>query len=261
MTINEMRQRKQELGYSYLQIAELSGIPVGTVQKVLGGITASPRYDTLLALEKVLNPKRPSMVCDAAYNYLSKRQGEYTIEDYYKLPEEQRVELIDGWIYDMAAPTSVHQIIITFLTAKLFAHIAGNQGKCMVLQSPIDVQLNCDDKTMVQPDISVVCNRDKIIDRCIYGAPDLIIEVLSPSSKRRDTIIKLHKYMEAGVREYWMVDPDKRKIVVHDFEKDDYAIYGFDAAIDVGIWGDGCRIDFGEISESIRFLYEKERHQ
>lgn len=258
MTIHEMRERKQELGYSYLQIAELSGVPVGTVQKVLGGITASPRYDTLLALEKVLSPKKPSMACDVEYNYLAKRQGEYTVEDYYKMPDDQRVELIDGWIYDMAAPTSVHQIIIAFLTAKLFSHIANNQGKCMVLQSPIDVQLNCDNKTMVQPDIIVVCNRDKIIDRCIYGAPDMIIEVLSPSSKRRDTIIKLHKYMEAGVKEYWMIDPDKRKIIVHNFEQDDYTIYGFDNTISVGIWNGDCRIDFSEVYESIRFLYERE---
>ena len=257
MTISEMRERKQELGYSYLQIAELSGIPVGTVQKVLGGITASPRYETLLALEKVLSPKRSSMVCDAAYDYQTKRQGEYTVEDYYKMPDDQRVELIDGWIYDMAAPTPVHQIIITFLTAKLFSHIADNQGKCMVLQSPIDVQLNCDNKTMVQPDIIVVCNRDKIIDRCIYGSPDLIIEVLSPSSKRRDTIIKLHKYMDAGVREYWMIDPDKRKIVIYNFEQDDYALYGFDSIIPVSIWEGDCLIDFNEISEHIQFLYER----
>ena len=108
MTIQEMRERKKELGYSYGQIADLSGLPVGTVQKVLGGITASPRYETLLALEKVLNPKKPSGVSDVAYKYQAKSQGQYTVEDYYQFPEERRAELIDGWIYDMSAPTSAH---------------------------------------------------------------------------------------------------------------------------------------------------------
>ena len=112
------------------------------------------------------------MLCDIAYDYLAKRQGEYTVEDYYKMPDDQRRELIDGWIYDMSAPTTIHQLITNFIFAKLFSHIAANKGECIAIESPVDVQLNCDNKTMVQPDIVGVCDRNKIIKRCIYGAPD-----------------------------------------------------------------------------------------
>ena len=71
---------------------------------------------------------------------------------------------------------------------------------------------------MVQPDVVIVCDRDKIEDRCIYGAPDFVIEVLSKSTRKKDTVIKLNKYMNAGVREYWMIDSAQKKVIVYDFE-------------------------------------------
>ena len=110
----------------------------------------------------------------------------------------------------------------------------------MPIASPIDVQLNCDDKTMVQPDVLVVCDREKVIRRCIYGAPDFIIEILSLTSRKKDMFTKLAKYKEAGVREYWLVDP---------------LIYGFDSKVPVMIFGGECEIDFAEIYEYISFLY------
>ena len=105
MTLEEMKKRKKELGYTNEQISELSGVPLGTVQKVLSGVTETPRYDTLHALENVLGKKeRPfneaMMVRESAPYYVGKKQGEYTLEDYYALPDEQRVELIDGVFYD-----------------------------------------------------------------------------------------------------------------------------------------------------------------
>ena len=257
MTIQEMIERKKELGYSYAQIADLSGLPVGTVQKVLGGITESPRYDTLMALEKVLGKEKPFMVSEPAFQYQAKRQGEYTLDDYYQIPDDQRVELIDGVIYDMAAPTSIHQIIAGHFYAQLLGYVSSKKGKCMPMISPLDVQLNCDNKTMVQPDVVVVCDRDKIIRRCVYGAPDLVVEVLSPHTKKKDMTLKMHKYEDAGVKEYWLIDPDKQKIIVYDFINDDYSIYGFDSIIPVAIWGGDCQIDFHVILEAIEFLYEK----
>lgn len=257
MTIKEMIERKIELGYSYAQIADLSGLPVGTVQKVLGGITESPRYDTLMALEKVLRKEEPFMVSEPSFHYQAKKQGEYTLEDYYQIPDDQRVELIDGVIYDMAAPTSIHQIIAGHFHAQLLNYVSSKKGKCVPMISPLDVQLNCDNKTMVQPDVVVVCDRDKIIKRCVYGAPDLVVEVLSPYTKKKDMTLKMHKYADAGVKEYWLVDPEKKKIIVYDFINDDYSIYGFDSIIPVAIWGGDCQIDFNEIFESIQFLYEK----
>lgn len=261
MTIQEMKQRKKELGYSNAQIAKLSGIPLGTVQKVFSGVTSSPRYGTLCALERIL--KEPSSPCqdlvsESAFPYMSKKQGKYTLEDYYQIPDEQRVELIDGVIYDMSAPTLVHQLIAGLIYAKLLAYISGRKGKCLPIISPIDVQLDCDDKTMVQPDLIIVCDRDRLINRCVYGSPDFIIEILSPSTRKKDMVTKLNKYMNAGVREYWMVDPDKRNVIVYDFEHDNYpSMYGFDAKIPVGIWDGDCEIDFQEVYEYIRFLYEK----
>ena len=257
MTIKEMIERKKELGYSYAQIAELSGLPVGTVQKVLGGITESPRYDTLLALEKVLGKEKQLMVSEPAFSYQVKKQGEYTLEDYYQIPDDQRVELIDGVIYDMAAPTSIHQIIAGHFYAQLLSYVMSKKGKCMPMISPLDVQLDCDNKTMVQPDVVVVCDRDKIIKRCVYGAPDLVVEVLSPYTKKKDMTLKMHKYANAGVKEYWLIDPDKKKIIVYNFINDDYSIYGFDSIIPVAIWDGDCQIDFNVILEAIEFLYEK----
>ena len=121
-----------------------------------------------------------------------------------------------------------------------------------------DVLLYCDEKTMVEPDVVVVCDRDKIIDRCIYGAPDFIIEVLAKSTRKKDSVIKLNKYLNAGVREYWMIDPEKKKVIVYDFEHDEYpVVYGFDAKVPVGIWDGAMEIDFAEVYEHARFLYER----
>lgn len=258
MTIQEMKERKRELGYTYAQIAKLSGIPLGTVKKVFNGTTSSPRYDTLQALEKLLGDSQNVYIREAQVPYYTKKQGDYTLEDYYEIPDDIRVELIDGVIYNMTASTFPHQLIAGFIYAKLLGHMMERKGECLPMISPLDVQLDCDDKTIVQPDVIIVCNRDKIINRCLYGAPDFVIEVLSKSTRKKDTVIKLNKYMNAGVREYWMIDPVKKKVIVYDFEHDEYpVIYGFDAKIPVQIWKGDCVIDFQEVYEHIRFLYER----
>lgn len=257
MTIAEMKQRKEELGYTYQMISEQSGVPLSTVQKIFSGATDTPRYETLIALEKVL--RKPSEVRDSAAAYLTKKQGEYTLEDYYRIPDERRVELIDGVIYDMAAPSSAHQLIAGLLYAKLLMHVMGKKGECLPMISPLDVQLDCDDRTMIQPDVVIVCDRSKVIMRCVYGAPDFVVEVISRSSTKRDSVIKLNKYLNAGVREYWLIDPVQKKVIVYNFESGQYpTIYGFDAKIPVSVWNGECVIDFEEVYEHIRFLYERE---
>lgn len=259
MTITEMKERKTELGYTYAQIAQLSGVPLGTVQKIFSGVTTSPRYETLQALEQVLGTPKDSYICEGHTAYQEKKQGEYTLEDYYKIPDERRVELIDGVIYDMSSPSSPHQLIAGLIYSKLLSHVLDEKGNCLPMISPIDVQLDCDDRTMVQPDVVIVCDRDKIIDRCIYGAPDFVIEVLSKSSTRRDSVIKLNKYMNAGVREYWIIDPMRQKVIVYNFEQESFPIiFGFDAKVPVGIWNDGFEIDFQEVYEHISFLLERQ---
>ena len=268
MTIQELIKQKNKLGFTYQQIAVLSGLPVGTVQKVLGGITASPRYETLLALEKVLGPDpesgclredAPAFGCFTPQNANSisqtKKPGEFTIEDYYALPDDQRLELIDGVFYDMGAPITTHQIIALQMATQISNYIKANNGNCIPFVAPCDVMLDKDDKTMVQPDVMIICDRDKIIQKNIFGAPDFIAEIISPSTKRKDMSIKLTKYANAGVREYWMVDPDKLKILVYDLENDfDISIYGFEDKIPVGIYNGKLEIDFKTILEDISFL-------
>ncbi len=272
MTIEEMNRKRRELGYSYKKISELSGVPLGTVQKVLGGITPAPRHKTLIALEKAFLDKATynipqnhvgGVVKEDVFSYgakpTEKKQGEYTLEDYYALPDERRVELIDGVIYDMSAPTSIHQLISMEISNMLRNEIKKRGGSCLTFAAPVDVQLDCDDKTMVQPDVLVVCDRNKVIRRCIYGAPDFIIEILSPSTRRKDMQLKAYKYANAGVREYWMIDPDGKKIVMYDFEHEAIPqIFGFDSKVPVGIFGTDFVIDFSEIYEYISFLYELE---
>lgn len=170
MTIPEMKERKKELGYTYTQIAELSGVPLSTVNKVFNGVTTSPRYDTLYALEQVLGVSPNMYIREAETHYVVKQQGDYTLTDYYQIPDDIRVELIDGTFYNMTAPTSPHQLIAGFIHAKLLGHVIANKGLCLPMISPLDVQLDSDEKTMVQPDVIIMCDRDKIINRCIYGA-------------------------------------------------------------------------------------------
>ena len=273
MTIQQMLDRKKELGYSYEQISEYSGVPLGTVQKVLGGITKSPRYDTLRALEEVLRPEekvlkddgcygtkaQSGMIREGAVYYGGKKQGDFTIEDYFDFPEEHRVELIDGEIYDMATPTVVHQLIAGRILITLSNYISSKKGQCIPGTAPITVQLDRDNKTAVQPDVLVVCDRDKFREKVVYGAPDFVVEVLSPSTQKKDMTIKLNKYMTAGVREYWMVDPKRKKIIVYLFnEEEDYDIFlfSFEDEVPVNIFEGECKVDFKEIYEYISFLFE-----
>ena len=273
MTPEQMRKRKQELGYSYEKIAELTGVPVGTVQKVLSGITKTPRHETLKALEAAFPVTRlkyqydtsegSSMVrgSESAYDAgdTPKKDGEYTLEDYYAIPDERRVELIDGVIYDMASPTTIHQMISAELAHILRNEVVRRGASCIVFAAPSDVQLDCDLKTMLQPDVFVVCDRSKIIRRNIYGAPDFIIEILSASTRKKDMNLKAYKYENAGVREYWIIDPDDKKVLVYDFEHSKMpVIYGFEDKIPVMVFGDGFCVDFNEIYNYISFLYEVE---
>ena len=253
MTLSEMRERKRELGYSYEQIADMSGVPLSTVQKVFSGEVPSPRYEDFLAIETVLEDYSTTRASESVYSYgerIVKKQGEYTVEDYYNWPEDERIELIDGVIYDMAAPTYRHQDVMLEIAYSLKKYVKERNGKCAVQVAPLDVQLDCDNKTMIQPDVMVICNKDIVTKKNIYGAPDLVVEVLSKSTRKKDMGIKLAKYIGANVREYWIVDLDKERVIVYDIEHDiQVTIYTFENKIPVGIWNGECVVDFAEIKE------------
>lgn len=246
MTVQEMREKKNEKGYTDEQIADLSGVPIETVQQIFSGEVECLRYDILLALEGFF--VEPCEVKETAF-YKHDRNGSYTLDDYYALPDERRVELIDGYFYDMSSPTFGHQSIGGEIHRQIANYILEHGGKCRPFIAPMDVQLDCDNKTMVQPDVGIVCDSAKIKRFGIYGAPDFIVEVISPSTKKKDYALKLSKYMEAGVREYWIVDFAQGKILVYFFESDVYpVIYGFDQPVPVNIYGGNLKIDFSDIA-------------
>ena len=160
----------------------------------------------------------------------------YTVEDIYALPEGERAELIDGQIYYMAAPGRKHQQLLGAVYRKIADYIDSHGGECEVDIAPFAVFLNRDSKNYVEPDISVVCDKGKLDDRGCFGAPDWIIEIVSPSSRSMDYFKKLFKYRSAGVREYWVVDSERQSVTVYNFEQDDMAEYSFGEEIPVWLY-------------------------
>lgn len=270
MTIKEMNKRRKELGYSYEKLAELSGVPMGTVQKVLGGITKSPRYETLNALERVLKPfddeydwTMVTGVCEPMAPYGAVKR-KYSISEFFALPGEEKCELIDGVIYKLVAPTYIHQMLCTQIAMELTSYIRGKKGECLVFAASPNIEIDGAEEdggnSVVLPDVVVLCDRDKLKRGNVVGAPDLVVEVLSPSTQKKDKTLKLQKYLNAGVREYWIVDPKKKSIVayVDDGEGDyDIFLYSFENEVPVRIFNEECKIDFKEIYDYIAFMYEK----
>ncbi len=258
MTIEEMKRRKTALGLTNEMIAQAAGVPLSTIQKIMSGVTKAPRKLTLEAIESVLfaEEQRRSnrteqlpaadtvqhtgsaygdlpgnsaagMVKEPAAGYsftktAEKKDGEYTLDDYYALPDERRVELIDGVFYDMSAPAVIHQKILGELHLLFRECTDAHEGECEVYLAPCDVRLDMDNKTMVQPDLLVICKEYDLGAKRFEGAPDLVLEILSPSTRSKDMLLKLYKYQNAGVKEYWIVDPDHETILVYDFREDNF---------------------------------------
>lgn len=177
---------------------------------------------------------------------LPKRKS-YTSDDYWNLPDGQRAELIDGQLYDMAPPYRIHQKLISELHFALKKYITSQNGNCEIYPAPFAVNLDADDRNWIEPDISVICDPEKLTDRGCEGAPDFIIEVVSPSSRKMDYSVKNAVYSESGVREYWIVDPAKERTTVYRYEEDSAPmIVPFDLPIQVGIYPD-LRVNIAEL--------------
>ena len=179
---------------------------------------------------------------------IAERKKHYTYADYATWDDDIRCELIDGIIYDMAAPSRIHQEISMALSATLWNFLQGKS--CRVFTAPFDVRLNADtkDDIVIQPDILVVCDEKKLNDKHCIGAPDFIIEILSPSTSKKDLWLKFNRYHEAKVKEYWIVDPDNRLVNKMVLTGDRYTtqIFGDEDKVPVSIL-EGCIIDMKEI--------------
>ena len=284
MTIEELKDKKTTLGLTNEMIASSAGIPLSTVQKIMSGATKAPRKSTLIAIETVLSaeerrrrdmagvnpdmsvrnayedlPETYGTVMDPAAGYkrspeVKKKDGEYTLDDYYALPDERRVELIDGVFYDMSAPAVIHQKILGELHILFRECMDAHEGECEVYLSPCDVRLDMDNKTMVQPDLLVICRAYDLGAKRFEGAPDLALEILSPSTRSKDMLLKLYKYQNAGVKEYWIVDPDHETVMVYDFRDGNFypEKYDFDSVIPIHISDGQCSIDFSRVNRALK---------
>ena len=176
-----------------------------------------------------------------------KMKAAMTADDYWSLPDGVRAELIDGELWDLASPSRKHQEIVAELTYALEAHIVAHGGPCKVYQAPFVVNLFGDDSTFVKPDLSAVCDRAKLSDRGCEGAPDFVVEVVSPGNPGMDYVTKLNLYKEAGVREYWICDPERERAHVYRFEGDSVpSIYPFASPVPCGVFP-GFEMDFAAV--------------
>ena len=165
----------------------------------------------------------------------------FTEEDYYNMPEDVRAELIDGQFYYMAAPSRIHQEILSFVFKKIAYYIDSKNGSCRVYPAPFAVKLfESDYGTIVEPDISVICDPGKLTDRGCTGAPDWIVEIISPGTASHDYVRKLKLYLDAGVKEYWIVDPSKKTVYAYHLEEAKFEVtsYTFRDKIKANLYDD-----------------------
>lgn len=177
----------------------------------------------------------------------------YTYEDMLSWDGDTRYELYDGRPVALASPSRRHQEIISELNGQFRNYLLGKS--CKVYPAPLDVRLferkgdrPGDTGTVVQPDLMVVCDPEKLDKHGVRGAPDLVIEVLSPTSAVYDRLLKFNLYRQAGVREYWIVDPDERIVTVFTLQNGQYfaCVYGPGDQIPVGVL-ESCSIDLATV--------------
>lgn len=174
----------------------------------------------------------------------------YTYSDYMTWDDDVRRELIDGVVYLMSAPNRQHQGLLGNLHGLLWNFLRGKH--CKVYPAAFDVRLNADtlDNTVVQPDIVVICDHSKLDAAGCKGAPDMVVEILSPSTSRYDRTLKFSTYLKAGIREYWIIDPVARSVAVNLLKEGDYITraYTEDEVVPVSVL-DGCSIVLSEVFE------------
>jgi Uma2 family endonuclease len=167
-------------------------------------------------------------------------------EDWLEMDERIRAELVDGELYMMAAPEQRHQEILTELLRQLATFLRGHP--CKVFPAPFGVRLSQNEDTVFEPDIVVVCDKTKLNGKICDGVPDLVVEIISPSSMRYDRVFKFNRYLRAGVREYWIVDGETNSIQAYTLENGQYiaAVYSDTDTAPVGVL-EGCNISLSDV--------------
>jgi len=179
---------------------------------------------------------------------LSAYEGKYTYADYAQWPNHPRYELINGEAIKMEAPSQAHQGMLIELGTQFANFLRDKKPK--VFLAPFDVRLNhaTHDNTVVQPDLLVVCDKDKLNGKHCLGAPDMVAEILSPSTARKDQVAKFYLYQQAGVKEFWIFGPTYREVTVHILENGAYTTtyYGDSETIPVHVL-EGCQINLADV--------------
>ena len=258
MILEEMQKRRKELGLTYEELAEKSGVPLSTVQKILGGFTQNPNYQTVLALEEALKPEKPygfincepyPMVREARVEYLAKRDGSYTFEDIERLPEGVRCELWDGEMILLEAPSEEHERVVGYFVGELYSAIKRSGESCIVYASNKGARREIDKRNYLLPDVQIKCASSKTEK----DVPDFAIEITSPSSEKTDLNYKPERYKKLGVQEYWVVFLRQEKVIVYDLENDTpITFYTFDDIVPVGISHGALQIDFRDLQDYLK---------
>jgi len=246
MTIKEMNRIKDERGYSYDILSLYSGVPRATVVNVLTGVSAKPRPATLYALERVLAGSELEYPGKRYHYGLSKLDPEFNItgdesktpvfrlaeeknnyvavpqkrgisaEDFLQMRLDYPAELINGKIFRRPEPNLVHSEICEYFYNEFRSYIEKKKGKCRPKISNTNVVLPPEDgmDSVVCPDFYVVCDESKFDWYGVDGAPDFVLEVVSKENWKNDYTTKVHKYEVSGVKEYWLLDPFRRQLLV-----------------------------------------------
>jgi Uma2 family endonuclease/DNA-binding XRE family transcriptional regulator len=243
-----LKLARKARGYSQKVVAEMINVSNSSYSLYESG----DREPNLATLEKIAHALYISIdelfgLYDFGDKFLIKESSlaynavpECTWQDYYNLPDGEHAELINGKLYYLGAPNRIHQKLSGELYYCILSYIKGKRGLCEVYSAPFAVKLSEEDNTIVQPDISVICNKDKLDYRGCNGGPDFVIEILSPSNKSYDCIEKLKLYSIYDIREYWIVDPDSKKVIVYQLDKNKVMpeVFSFDDNIKVNIFED-----------------------
>lgn len=256
---NRVQTMRDTTGMTQADIEKKTGIHQAEISKIERGI-GNPSISTLARIanctgyrlsvdfeDKAVRKEVMPSLAAAPYLKIGKYQGEYNIDDIVNLSEDVKIELIDGYIYDLAQPGIKHQRISLRIAKVIDDYIKENKGDCEVLQE-VGVVFDEDDKNYVVPDIVIVCDRNKLQEKYVCGAPDFVLEIVSPGNKNMDYIKKLSLYLDGGVKEYWILDPYKERLIIYDV-KNDYipSIHTFDEKVGVGIYDGKLKIDLSKL--------------